>query len=99
MADNINPSHGNQFREYKGSVGKDPAKPYNPAGSQGSDATHETAGGYASNPFIRKMFPNISEADAKKFINNLINNVTEEIRKEIKNSKERLQRLREDDQN
>jgi hypothetical protein len=99
MADNIHPSHSNSsYREYKGSVGKDPSKQFDAGNTGGSSATHETKGGDAHLSFIQKMFPNISEADAKKFINNLFNGINQEIKKDQARSKERLQRLREDDE-
>lgn len=99
MADNIHPSHSNSsYREYKGTVGKDHSGQFNAGGTAGSGATHEATGGDAHSSFIKKMFPNISEADAKKFINNLFNGINQEIQKDKQRSKERLQRLKEDDE-
>jgi len=43
------------------------------------------------------MFHGISEKDAKKFMSNLYNQLNNEIKREIQKSKERLQRLKEDD--
>jgi hypothetical protein len=98
MADNIHPSHNSSYREYKGTVGKDPSKKFDAGDTGGSGAIHDSKGGDSHSSFIQKMFPNISEADAKKFINNLINSLNQEIQKDKQRSKERLQRLREDDE-
>lgn len=47
-------------------------------------------------PFVAKMFPDINPAEAKKFVDNLFNQLNEQIKKAIKKSKENRQRWQED---
>jgi|LakMenEpi03Aug12_release.lakeMendotaPanAssembly.Ray.scaffolds.fasta_scaffold2661823_1 hypothetical protein len=93
MTDHIKPTGGSSFHETSMNVGKAPGQKFS------VEESHETTGGGAEGiaSFVKKMFPSISEADAKKFINNLYNSLNLEIKKDIARAKETARRIKEDE--
>jgi hypothetical protein len=59
-----------------------------------SKSSHESSG--YTYPFVEKMFPGINPADAKKFVDNLFNQINQQIKKAIEKSKENRQRWQEE---
>lgn len=96
MMDKVSGGDGSSVRSYdRGDTGSHNKK-YPHDDASGSASATEHSGGHI-NRYLKKMFPGISEQDAKKFMSNLYNQLNNEIKREIQKSKERLQRLKEED--
>lgn len=54
--------------------------------SVGGSKSSEDSGGYTY-PFVKKMFPGITPAEAKKFVDNLFNQLNQQIKRAIEHSK------------
>jgi hypothetical protein len=96
MSDKVSGDGGGTVRSYDRGDTKSHNKKY-PHDNTGSSASATEHSGGHINRYLEKMFPGISEQDAKKFMSNLYNQFNNEIKREIQKSKERLKRLKEED--
>jgi len=96
MSDKVSGDGGGTVRSYDRGDDRSHNKKY-PHDNTGSSASATEHSGGHINRYLEKMFPGISEQDAKKFMSNLYNQLNNEIKREIQKSKERLKRLKEED--
>ena len=91
MADHIHNVGGGSYHPTNLGVGNDSGKKFSV--DESHDSAEESGG---VNPFVKKMFPSISEANAKKFMQNLFNSLNLEIKKDVARAKETARRIKED---